>query len=80
MFLRKTPTMWVKELFITIKDLCTVTRPGFITAVEFIKSRTPHKHIHNRAYLDYLEILKSIPKDWKNKIKTQYCPSRTKYH
>ena len=32
-------------------------------------SITPHKHIHNPAYLDYLEVLKLIPKDWQNKIK-----------
>ena len=29
MFLNKTPPAWAKGLFITIKDFCTVTRPGF---------------------------------------------------
>ena len=58
-----------KGLFIAIKDLCTVTRPGFITADEFIKSHNARKHTHNPGYLDYLEILKLIPKDWQNKIK-----------
>ena len=42
---------------------------GFITAGEFIKSYTPPKHVHNSGYLDYLEILKLISKDWQNKIK-----------
>ena len=60
---------WGKGLFVTIKDLCTVTRPGFITADEFIESHTRRKHIHNPGYLDYLEILKLVPKDWQNKIK-----------
>ena len=69
MFLNKTPPAWAKGLFITIKDLCTVTRLGFITADEFVKSHTPRKHIHNTGNLDYLEILKLIPKDWQNKIK-----------
>ena len=36
---------------------------------EFIKSHTPRKHIHKPGYLDYLQILKRIPKDWQNKIK-----------
>ena len=69
MFLNKTPPAWAKGLFITIKDLCTVTRLGFIIADEFVKSHTPHKHIHNHGNLDYLQILKLIPKDWQNKIK-----------
>ena len=69
MFLNKTPPAWAKDLFFTIKDFCTVTRPGFINADEFIKSHTPREHIHNPGYLDYLEILKIIPKDWQNKIK-----------
>ena len=69
MFLNKTPPAWAKGLFITIKDLCTVTRLGFITADEFTKSHTPRKHIHNPGNLDYLQILKLIPKDWQNKIK-----------
>ena len=56
MFLNKTPPVWAKDLFITIKDLCTVTRPGFITADEFIKSHTPRKHIHNPGYLDFLKL------------------------
>ena len=56
MFLNKTPPASAKGLFIAIKDLCTVTRSVFITAVEFIKSHTPRKHIHNPGYLDYLEI------------------------
>ena len=63
MFLNKTPPACAKGLFITIKDLCTVTRPVFITADEFIKSHAPRKHIHKPGYLDYLEILKLIPKD-----------------
>ena len=63
MFLNKTPPAWAKGLFITTKDLCTVTSPAFITADEFIKSHTPRKHIHNPGYLDYLEILKLITKD-----------------
>ena len=58
-----------KGLFITLKDLCTVTRPGFITADEFVKSHTPRKNIHNPGCLDYLESSKLIPKDWQNKIK-----------
>ena len=69
MFLNKTPPACAKGLFITIKDLCTVTRPVFITADEFIKSHAPRKHIHKPGYLDYLEILKLIPKDWQNKVK-----------
>ena len=60
---------WGKGLFITIKDLSTVTRPGFIATDEFIESHTRRKHIHNPGYLDYLEILKLVPKDWQNKIK-----------
>ena len=63
MFLNKTPPAWAKGWFITIKDLCTVTSPAFITADEYIKSHTPRKHIHNPGYLDNLEILKLIPKD-----------------
>ena len=47
MFLNKTPPAWAKDSFITIKDLCTLTRLGFITAHEFIKSHTPRKYIHN---------------------------------
>ena len=58
-----------KVLFSTIKDICTVTRPDFITADEFIKFLIPRKHIHNPGYLGYREILKLIPKDWQNKIK-----------
>ena len=69
MFLNKTPPAWAKGLFIMIKDLCTVTRLGFIIADEFVKSHTPRKHIHNPGNLNYLEILKLIPKDWQNKIK-----------
>ena len=69
MFLNKTPPAWAKGLFITIKDLCTVTGPAFITADEFIKSHTPRKHIHNPGYLDYLEILKLIPKDQQSRVK-----------
>ena len=69
MFLNKTPPAWAEGLFITIKDLCTVTSPGFITAGEFIKFHTLHKHIHLPGYLDYVEILKLIPKDWQNKRK-----------
>ena len=69
MFLNKTPPAWEKVLFITIKDRCTVTRPGFITANEFIKSHIPRKHIHKPEYLDYPDILKLIPKDLENKIK-----------
>ena len=30
---------------------------------------TPRANIHNPGYLDYLEILKLIPKDWQYKIK-----------
>ena len=56
-------------LFITKKDLFSVIPPGFITADEFIKSQTQRKHIYNPGYLDYLEILKPIPKDWKTKKK-----------
>ena len=63
MFLNKTPPAWAKDLFITIKGLCTVTRPGFTTENEFIKSHTPLKHIYNPGYVDYLEILKLVPKD-----------------
>ena len=44
MFLNKTLPAWAKGLFIAIKNLCTVTRPDFITADEFIKSQTPRKH------------------------------------
>ena len=66
-FLNK--TVWAKGVFITIKDLCTVTRSSFVTADEFIKSHISRKHIHSRGYLDYLEILKLIPKYWQNKIK-----------
>ena len=69
MFLNKTTPTWAKCLFITAKDLCTVIRPGFTPADEFIKSHTPRKHIRYPGYLDYLEILKLIPKDWQNKIK-----------
>ena len=69
MFLNKTPPAWAKLFFITIKDLFTVTRLGFITADEFIKSHTLQKLIHNSGYLDYLEILKLIPNDWQNKKK-----------
>ena len=69
MFLNKTTPTWAKCLFITANDLCTVIRPGFTTADEFIKSHTPRKHIRYPGYLDYLEILKLIPKDWQNKIK-----------
>ena len=36
MFLNKISPAWAKGLFITIKDFCTVARPGFITADEFI--------------------------------------------
>ena len=68
MFLNKTPPAWTKVLFITIKDLCPVTRPGLITADEFVKCYTPRKHIHNPGYLGYLEIFKLFPKD-KAKIK-----------
>ena len=46
------------------------TLPGFIIADEFIKLHNTRKHIHNNIYLDYLEILKLIPKDWQNKINT----------
>ena len=66
-FLNK--TVWTKGVFITIKDLCTVTRSSFVTADEFIKSHISRKHIYSRGYLDYLEILKLIPKYWQNKIK-----------
>ena len=59
--LKKTRPAWSKGLFNTLKDLCTVTRPGFITADEFIKSHNLRKHIHNSGYLDYLEILKTYP-------------------
>ena len=69
MFLIKPPPAWAKGLFITIKDLRTVTRLGFIAVDEFIKSHTPCKHIHNPGYQDYLEVLKRIPKDWQSKIK-----------
>ena len=69
MFLNKTLPAWTKGLPNTIKNLCTVTIPGFITADEFIKSHTPRKHIHNPRYLDYLGILELSPKDWQNKIK-----------
>ena len=69
MFSNKAPPAWAKGLFITLKDLCTVTRPGFITADEFIKFHNRRKYIHNPGYPDYLEILKLIPKDWQNKIK-----------
>ena len=69
MFLNKTPSVWAINFFITIKDLCTATSPGFIAADEFIKSHTPRKHIPNHGYLVYLEILELIPKDWENKIK-----------
>ena len=69
MFLNKTPPAWAKGLSITIKDLCTITCSGFITADELIKSHTPGKHIYNLGYLDYLETLKRISKDWQNKIK-----------
>ena len=58
-----------KGLFIRTKNFCTVTRPCFITADEFIKPHTPRKHIHNPEYIDYLGILKIIPKDRQNKIK-----------
>ena len=53
MFLNKTPPEWAQG-FITIKDLCIVTGPGFITADEFVKCHTPRKHINNHGYLDYL--------------------------
>ena len=33
MFFKKTPLARVKDLFVTKKDLCTVTRPSFITLV-----------------------------------------------
>ena len=68
MFLNKRPPAWTKVLFMTIKDLCTVTHPALITADEFVKPYTPCKHIHNPGYLGYLEILKLFPKD-KAKIK-----------
>ena len=64
MFLNKTPPAWAKDLFIKIKHLCNVTRPGFITADKFIQSHIPCKYIHEPGYLDFLEILKLIPKDW----------------
>ena len=32
MFLNEIPPAWAKGVFITIKNLCTVTRLGFITA------------------------------------------------
>ena len=60
MFLNKAPPPWAKAFFITIKDLCTVARIDFITADEFIKYNTPHKHIHNPEYLENPEILKLI--------------------
>ena len=63
MFLNKTRPAWSKGLFITKKDLCTVTYPGFITADEFIKSHTPRKHIHIHIHI------KTYPEDWQNKIK-----------
>ena len=69
MFLTKALQAWAKGLLITIKDSCNVMRPGFITADEFFKSHTPRKHIHNPGYLNYLDILKLIPKYWQNKIK-----------
>ena len=69
MFLYKTPTAWAKSLFITMEDLCTVTRTGLITADQFIKSHTPRKHIHNLGNLGCLKILKVIPKDLQNKKK-----------
>ena len=69
MFLYKTPTAWAKSLFITMEDLCTVTRTGLITADQFIKSHTPRKHIHNPGNLGCLKILKVIPKDLQNKKK-----------
>ena len=54
---------------ITIKYLCTVTRPGYITADEFIKSHTPRKYIHNPGYQDDQKFLRLISKNWQNKIK-----------
>ena len=63
MFFNKTPPAWVKGVFITMKVLFTVTRPSFVTVDEFIESHIPHEQIHNPGYLDYLEILKLIPKD-----------------
>ena len=69
MFLNKTLPTWAKVLFITIKNLYTVTCPGFISVDEFIKSHTPRKHIHSPGYLDYLKNLKPISKGWQNKIK-----------
>ena len=44
MFLNKAPPAWAKGLFITVKNLCTETRPGFITADEFTKSHTPQTY------------------------------------
>ena len=35
-FLNKTPPVWAKGLFITIKDFCAVTHSSCITADEFI--------------------------------------------
>ena len=74
LLLNKAPPALAECLFIIIKDLCTVTRPGLITTDEFFKSNTSRKHTHNFGYLDHLEILKLIPKDWQNKIKTKYRP------
>ena len=74
MFLNETPPARAKGLFITIKDLCTITRSVFITADELIKSHILGKHIYNLGYLDYLEILKLIPKDWQNRIKQNTVP------
>ena len=56
-----------------LKSLAKKKNPallGFIIADEFIKSHNTLKHIYNNIYLDYLEILNLIPKDWQNKINT----------
>ena len=36
---------------------------------EFIKFHALHKNIHDPGYVDYVEILKRIPTDCRNKIK-----------
>ena len=69
MFLHKIPRPWAESLFITMKDLCIVARTGFITADQFLKSYTLRTHIPNPEYLAYLEILKPIHRNLKNKIK-----------
>ena len=67
LLLNKAPPALAKCLFIIIKDLCTVTRPGLITTDQFLKSYTSRKHTHNFGYLDHLEILKLSLKIGKTK-------------